>query len=308
MNQIRIALIGMGKCAQQFHLPAIAQSPAFKLVASASTDGVGVDGVPSFMDYREMLERLGGGIEAVAISTPPAVRTEIASACLQRGIAVMLEKPPVRNCAEGECLLDASVESGAVLFGAYHSRYHKALHAVREALRGSRIRGMNVQWHEDVNKWHPNQPWIWQEGGFGVFDPGINALSMITMVFPAELEVAQSELWVPTNACTPIAAKLLLRSDVADELMLVSLDWRAQDEIWRIDIETDNGKRVQIANGGHLVTIDDVAVPNSDDEYSWIYSDFASLLSAGVSYVDLRPLRLVEEAMLTSGKNGVQPV
>ncbi len=35
---------------------------------------------------------------------------------------------------------------------------------------------------EDVRRWHPGQDWIWEAGGFGVFDPGINALSILTEV------------------------------------------------------------------------------------------------------------------------------
>ena len=33
-------------------------------------------------------------------------------------------------------------------------------------------------------RWHPGQEWIWQAGGFGVFDPGINALSIVTRILP----------------------------------------------------------------------------------------------------------------------------
>jgi D-galactose 1-dehydrogenase len=44
---------------------------------------------------------------------------------------------------------------------------------------------VNVIWREDVRVWHPGQDWIWQPGGLGVFDPGINALSIITHILPA---------------------------------------------------------------------------------------------------------------------------
>ena len=41
-----------------------------------------------------------------------------------------------------------------------------------------------VTWKEDVRHWHPGQQWIWEAGGFGVFDPGINALSIVTKIMP----------------------------------------------------------------------------------------------------------------------------
>jgi hypothetical protein len=50
---------------------------------------------------------------------------------------------------------------------------------------------VEIVWHEDVRKWHPGQQWIWEPGGFGVFDPGINALSIATRIFPASSSCAR---------------------------------------------------------------------------------------------------------------------
>ena len=43
-----------------------------------------------------------------------------------------------------------------------------------------------IIWKEDVHHWHPGQRWIWEPGGFGVFDPGINALSVLTEILPTK--------------------------------------------------------------------------------------------------------------------------
>ena len=45
-------------------------------------------------------------------------------------------------------------------------------------MRERTIRTLTVAWKEDVRIWHPGQAWIWKAGGLGVFDPGINALSI----------------------------------------------------------------------------------------------------------------------------------
>ena len=52
--------------------------------------------------------------------------------------------------------------------------------------------------------------WIWKGGGLGVFDPGINALSILTRIFPARCCCVEAELSYPANCETPIAARLLL--------------------------------------------------------------------------------------------------
>ena len=75
-------------------------------------------------------------------------------------------------------------------------------------LAGKRIAEMQVRWQEDVHKWHPGQQWIWQPGGFGVFDPGINALSIATRVLPMRLFVRFSSLVFPANRETPIDARI----------------------------------------------------------------------------------------------------
>ena len=67
---------------------------------------------------------------------------------------------------------------------------------------------MEILWHEDVRKWHPGQQWIWEAGGFGVFDPGINAFSIATKIFPGTLLVSAAELSFPDGAETPIAAEI----------------------------------------------------------------------------------------------------
>ena len=122
------------------------------------------------------------GLEAVAITTPPSVRYEIARACIEKGLHVLLEKPPAVTLSEVEELSCLAEAKGVTLFATRHARHNPAVRAAAQALAGKRIAEMRIVWHEDVNKWHPGQNWIWQPGGFGVFDPGINAFSIATVV------------------------------------------------------------------------------------------------------------------------------
>src|SRR6185369_14052334 len=96
------------------------------------------------------------------------------------------------------------------LYATWHARHHPAVTAAARALAGKRIASMQIIWHEDVHKWHPGQQWVWEPGGFGVFDPGINAFSIATAIFPGGLLVKSADLHVPQNAQTPIAADVVL--------------------------------------------------------------------------------------------------
>ena len=57
-----------------------------------------------------------------------------------------------------------------------------------------------------MRRWHPGQEWIWKAGGFGVFDPGINALSIATHIIPKSFFVTSAILDFPDNRQAPIAA------------------------------------------------------------------------------------------------------
>ncbi len=61
-----------------------------------------------------------------------------------------------------------------------------------------------------MRHWHPNQAWIWEPGGFGVFDPGINALSILTEILPGPFTVGSARLVTPANVQTPIAAEVAM--------------------------------------------------------------------------------------------------
>ena len=91
MKPIRVAIIGFGKIAADQHVPSINANPRFELAATSSRSGNGVE--PVFSDWRELL-RTVQGLEAVAITTPPSARHEIARECIEMGLHVLLEKPP----------------------------------------------------------------------------------------------------------------------------------------------------------------------------------------------------------------------
>ena len=307
MRPIPIAIIGFGKIAGDQHVPAIQGNPRFALVASSSRSGQGVG--RTFTDWRELIRSVEG-LEAVAITTPPEPRYEIARECLLAGLHCLLEKPPTTGTAEIadlDCLAQAQQRT---LFTTWHAQHHATVEAAAKALAGKRIQSLTIRWHEDVRKWHPGQQWIWEPGGFGVFDPGINAFSIATKIFPGGLFVRSAELSVPRNAQTPIAAEVVFSSPEADGPLTASLDWRRDEgEEWTIAVETTDGTSVRLEQGGASLNID--GKPQSDDgpgEYADIYAKFVDLIDQRGSLVDVAPLRLVADCLLVARRTEVDPV
>src|SRR5215216_3073043 len=97
---IRIAIIGYGKIAKDQHVPSIAADPRFELAAVVSPRAPSDQDVPLFPTQSAMLEAMGGGIDAVAICTPPTVRLPIAAEAFAAGLDVLVEKPPATTLGE----------------------------------------------------------------------------------------------------------------------------------------------------------------------------------------------------------------
>jgi len=307
VKPIRIAIIGFGKIAEDQHVPSITANPRFELVASSSRSGLGTG--QKFTDWRELI-RTVDGLEAVAITTPPGPRYLIARECIEAGLHCLLEKPPTVGLAEIadlDCLAQAR---GVTLFTTWHAQHHSTVEAAAKALAGKRIASMRILWHEDVHKWHPGQQWIWEAGGFGVFDPGINAFSIATRIFPGSLFVQSANLSVPENAQTAIAADVTFYSPEADGPLAASLDWRrTEGEEWTITVEATDGTKVRLEDGGARLILDGEASTDSGiGEYPDIYRTFVDLIDERRSLVDVAPLRLVADCLLVGGRTIVEAV
>ena len=307
MKPIRIAIIGYGKIAADQHVPSIESNDRFELVASSSRSGQGVG--EKFTDWRELI-RTVEGLEAVAITTPPAPRYLIARQCIEAGLHCLLEKPPtvgLSEIADLDCLAQAR---GVSLFTTWHAQHHATVEAAARALAGKRIVSMVIHWHEDVHKWHPGQQWIWDPGGFGVFDPGINAFSISTRIFPGSLFVQSADLSIPENAQTAIAADVTFYSPDADGPLTASLDWRrTEGEEWTITVEAADGTTVRLEDGGaRLILNGEVSTDHGIGEYPDIYRTFVDLIDERRSLVDVAPFRLVADCLLLGRRTTVEAV
>src|ERR1700690_4275694 len=191
MTNIKIAIVGLGKIARDQHVPSLHSSEAFELVAVASPHGK-LDGVSNFSDIQALLRAMPE-VTAVALCTTPQVRYDIARYALQHGRHVLLEKPPGVTVSEVLALADLAKQKGATLLASWHSRHAPAVEPARIWLTGRRILSVTITWKEDVRVWHPAQPWIWKAGGLGVFDPGINALSILTKIVPGPLALKSAQ-------------------------------------------------------------------------------------------------------------------
>ena len=290
----KIAVVGLGKIAMDQHLPCIAKNADFKLVAGVSRHAK-VDYVPCFESLGQLVKS-DISIDAVALCTPPSVRLAMAREALDAGYHVLIEKPPTPTVGEMINMIDYARSKDRALYVTWHSRYNKAVDEAKRLLAGKRVTMLKVTWREDVKSWHPGQEWIWEPGGFGVFDPGINALSIVTKIMPEPLFVEGAVIEVPANKATPIAAQIKFKhADGGKADMTADFDWRqAGEQTWEIQIATADGMSLFLKRGGSILEVNGKQVMEAPlEEYELIYERFAGLLKRGESFTDITPLQLI---------------
>ena len=296
MSPIKIAIVGVGKIVRDQHLPAIANNADFELIATASRNGT-VDGIQSFTTIEAMLEAVPE-IDAVSLCMPPQYRYEAAHKALEAGKHVFMEKPPGATLSEVHNLVRLADSKNLSLFASWHSRYAPGVEAAKAFLASTTITSVTVNWKEDVRHWHPNQEWIWQAGGLGVFDPGINALSIVTHIMPRAFFLTQAVLEFPENRDAPIAASMAF-SDSTGLAISAEFDWRQTGhQSWDILASTEAGNMV-LSEGGAKFSVDgDLKLSEPEAEYPSLYKRFAEIVKAGTSDVDLAPLTHVADAFM----------
>jgi len=304
LGPIRLGIVGVGKIVRDQHLPAIARNADYKLIAAASRHGV-VDGIDNFKSIEAMLDAVPA-IDAVSLCMPPQFRYQAARVALEAGKHVFLEKPPGATLSEVADLEALAASKGLSLFASWHSRYAPGVEAAKSFLASTKINSVKVIWKEDVRHWHPNQDWIWQAGGLGVFDPGINALSIVTHILPNPLFITSATLEFPENRDAPIAASIVF-SDANNLPVSAEFDWRQTGhQSWDIIAETDAGT-MTLAEGGAKLSIDGKLVHDEpEQEYPALYARFAEIIKAKQSDVDLSPLRHVADAFMLGKRKFVE--
>lgn len=308
MQAIRMGIVGVGKIARDQHVPCITANPAFALKAAASRNAQ-LAGIANFRTLEQMLDG-APELDAIAICTPPQLHYQAARLALERGKHVLMEKPPCASLAQLGHLKQLASIARRTLYQTWHSQHAPGVAPAARLLEFRRLRRVRVTWKEDVLRWHPGQRWIWQAGGFGVLDPGINALSILTRLIAEPIFPHSALLSVPANLEAPIAAELELLTAGGIEIA-VSLDFRhTGPQTWDIDFETDQGP-FKLSAGGGTLTVGGRPVPGDagelHGEYISIYRTYAELIAAGRSEVDARPLELVADIFLTGKQVAVAP-
>jgi D-galactose 1-dehydrogenase len=294
---LKIGLIGLGKIAVDQHIPSIRANKQLELVAGCSPH-TRPEGVNAYPDMEAML-KAHPEIEAIAICTPPQIRHKIAREVIATGCHVFLEKPPAATLGEAEAIKTLAAAKGVSLLASWHSRFAPAVEATRKWVSERPIKGITIHWKENVRQWHPGQAWIFEPGGMGVFDPGINSLSILTRILKDAVMVKKAELHIPVNCDAPIQVEMDMMTEVGFPIRAEYDFLQTGVQTWSIYIESAAGEKLTLSMGGTEMEIDgQTLIKEKEAEYSGLYAHFYNLIQKKESDADFSPLRIVADAML----------
>src|ERR1700684_1673408 len=111
---IKIGIVGLGKIARDQHIPALRADPDYELIAVATRHGTAPFEIPTFRALGDMMDG-SPELQAVSFCTPPQGRYLLARQALEKGLHVMLEKPPGTTIGEVEGLVSSAQSRGLAL-------------------------------------------------------------------------------------------------------------------------------------------------------------------------------------------------
>lgn len=164
MTEIRMGLIGAGVIGRR-HIKAMQAVPAMKLVAIAdpaeTSAGLAAEqGASHWPDASAMLA--GETLDAVIIATPTDRHHEDAIACLDAGLALLIEKPVTATLDQADAIVSRAEAAGLVVLVGHQRRYYPAVAEARRLIdsgRIGRLMGVSGVWMTRKHDAYFSPPW-----------------------------------------------------------------------------------------------------------------------------------------------------
>lgn len=126
MSTTRLAVIGAGVIGRT-HIDRILRAPDLALAGIADPTPAGESlarsvGVPWFADHLNLLEQVRP--QGAVVATPNATHVGVATDCLERGVAALVEKPIADTVADAQRLVEAEASHQTPVLVGHHRRHN----------------------------------------------------------------------------------------------------------------------------------------------------------------------------------------
>lgn len=140
---MRMGLVGYGLGGRVFHAPFIEAAEGVELIGAVTRNPQRraelAEDFPGVRAFDSLTELLDAGVDAVTITTPPETRRELVLEALDRGVAVVADKPFAPTAAAGRELVDAAEKAGVPLSVFHNRRWDTDIRTLRAVLASDEL-------------------------------------------------------------------------------------------------------------------------------------------------------------------------
>lgn len=168
-------------------------------IAAAEFRALGLPTPSNEPDWTRFVERFAPTLDAMFIVTPHVFHAAQATACLEAGVDVILEKPMVMDATEAEALIATRDRTGRLLVVAFPGSLSPQVRAAARLVASGEVGALlNVDalvWQD----WAAQTGGTWRQepamsGGGFLFDTGAHMLNTVTDI--AGEEIAEVAAWL----------------------------------------------------------------------------------------------------------------
>jgi len=323
-QNIQFAVIGTGGMAQG-HIEKLLTLPEVTLAAFADISedsiartqkrhGEAVSEIPTFSDYREMLQAVKP--DAVLIATPHTLHFPMALDCLEAGCHVLLEKPMVNRVTEAHALLAKIEETKKVVALGYqrhslpHFRYIKEKIASGEFGQVQFVNALQQQgWAKGTaGSWRQDPA---QSGGGQINDSGSHLLDIVlwtTGLAPETVAAFMDKRGTPVDINSALSIKFTNGAHGNISVIGDAAGWYEDITIWcdkgSFYVRNDGSFQVQ-GTDGKTFTPELSEMPSGSDVISnFVHGILGTEEIAAVPMNGLRTIELTEAAWESAASGG----
>lgn len=232
-DPVRVGIVGVGLMAR-YHLSNMLPRHDTRVVAlcepstsaltaaSAEFTSRGLAVPPNEPDWQHFIERFADQLDAVFIITPHAMHLAQATAALEAGLDVLLEKPMVMTAAEAEALIETRDRAGRLLVvafpGSLSPQVRTAARMIADGEVGRILNIAAVVWQD----WSTHSTGTWRQvpelsGGGFLFDTGAHMLNTVADL--AGEDLTQVAAWLEDDG-SPVDIRGIVMARLASGALI----------------------------------------------------------------------------------------
>lgn len=223
MREVRVGLVGYGLAGREFHAPLLRETPGVRLThvvtgdpgraAHATEENPGV----RVMATAAELWSHSASLDLAVVASPSPLHAEHARAAVDRGLAVVVDKPLALDADSARGLVEAARQRGVALT-VFQNRRWDPEHLTARAVLSSGVLGEVVRYEGRYERWRPMPKSRWRENT--TMDEGGGLL----MDLHPHLVDGAMDLFGPVES---VYAELASVSTVGDDVAFLALRHRS---------------------------------------------------------------------------------